>query len=297
MSGSREAPQVTGDRLDVTVLLTVYNDLRVRRTVGSLLDGDRVPDEILIADGGSDDGTWELAEDLEADHNPVRALRAPGSVAETRNDAIPEVAGDVVAFLDADELAPDQWLGELIAPIEAGDVDFAGGPTRPLEEPASRAERYVNEHEAWFYREVVSRDVTFLPMGNSAWSTRIFEAIGGFDPRLSWGGEDYDVNLRAQRAGFEGVFVEEAWVHHDQSRLDSLAAVLRKRYRYMVGATVAYRKNEVLWGKAGRSLGDVARFRHPYETLVWLLKPLALVHGLVAHRRRFGGDEDRSNHL
>lgn len=281
---------MTEARLDVTVLLTVYNDPRLERAVASVLDGDRVPEEVLVADGGSDDGTWELALDLERDHEPVRALAAPGSVAETRNRAIPEAVGDVVAFLDADEVAPEHWLASLVEPIEAGEADFAGGPTRPLSEPSTRAERYVNEHEAWFYREVVRRDVTFLPMGNSAWSVEIFDEIGGFDPRLTWGGEDYDVNLRAQQAGFEGAFVEDAWVHHDQSGLDSLGAVLRKRYRYMVGATVAYRKSGVLGGKAGRSLGDAARFRHPYELLVTLLKPLALVHGLVAHRRRFGDD-------
>lgn len=270
--------------MDVTVLITVYNDPRMRETVDSLLEAERVPDEILIADGGSTDGTWELAGDLADAHDVVRPVQAPGRVAETRNDALPEATGDVVAFLDADEVAPPPWLARLVAPIEAGQADFAGGPTKPLHEPSSKAEAYVNEHDDWFYEHVVPRDITMLPMGNSAWHRRVFDEIGGFDPALRWGGEDYDVNLRAQQAGFEGAFVPEAWVYHDQSGIDSLGTLLRKRYRYMVGATMAYAKNGVLFSKAGGSARTTARFRHPYEALLALLKPFAFAHGLIRAR-------------
>lgn len=277
------------DRLDVTVLVTVYNDHRLERAVSSVLEGDRVPEEVLIADGGSDDGTWGIAQNLEDDHEPVRALRAPGSVAETRNRALPEAVGDIVAFLDTDEVAPAHWLATLVAPIEAGEADFAGGPTRPLDEPATKVEAYVNAHDDWFYEEVVADDITMLPMGNSAWRRDVLLEIDGFDPRLRWGGEDYDVNLRAQQAGYEGVYVEDAWLHHDQGDLDSLRALLSKRYRYQVGATMAYLKSGVLGGKAKRSAGDAARFRHRYEWLVALLKPFALLSGWWRYRREIAG--------
>lgn len=268
--------------LPVTVLLTLYEDPRFTRTVGSLLQGRRVPTEILVADGGSRDGTWETARELAEEEEPVRAIQCPGSVAETRNQALPEARGEVVAFLDADEVAPEHWLQRLVRPIEQDEADFTGGPTRRLEEPKSRAEAYVNRFDRWFYDNVVPENIATLPMGNSAWRASLLEEVGGFDPRLTWGGEDYDLNLRALAAGARGKFLREAWVYHDQSHLDSVPALVRRKYDYSKGATVAYLKNDVLAERASSSALAELELRHPLTILFLLVKPFALVAGYLA---------------
>jgi cellulose synthase/poly-beta-1,6-N-acetylglucosamine synthase-like glycosyltransferase len=273
------------ERLPVTVLVTLYEDPRFVRAAGSLLEGKRVPDEILVADGGSSDGSWEQAQDLEADHDPVRAIRCPGSVAETRNQALPEAQGDVVAFLDADEVAPTRWLNRIVAPIESGEADFTGGPTRPWAPPESRAEDWVNRFDRWFYDHVVPQNIAALPMGNSAWRAALLEEVGGFDPRIRWGGEDYDLNLRALAAGARGRFLREAWVYHDQSHLDSVPALVRRKFDYSKGATVAYLKNDVLGDRATSSVLAELNFRHPLVLLFLLVKPLAFLAGYRAWRR------------
>lgn len=272
--------------MKVGVLVTLLNDARVARTLESLDAQTRRPDVALVADGGSTDGSLEIARAFAAKHPFVRVERHPGTVAGTRNTAIASLADvDAIAFLDADQVAPPGWLAALVQPIERGDADFTGGPTRPPGPARSKAEQYLNDFEAWFYPNVVARDVAKLPMGNSAWHGRVFDRIGTFDPRLKWGGEDYDVNLRALAAGFRGAFVPDAWVTHDQSRVDSARKVLRRKYRYNVGAAVAYLKNGVLRERAGKSVGASAKFRHPYELANVFIQPAALARAWWEWRR------------
>lgn len=266
--------------MKVTVLVTLLNDIRVARTLEGLGTQTRRPDEVLVADGGSQEKTLLFVRQAQVRNLAIRLESLPGSVAESRNAALPRCAGDIVAFLDADEVPPPDWLDLLVAPIEDGEADFTGGPTRPFSTPRSKTERYLDRHDDWFYRQVVPNRLEYLPMGNSAWRRDLLERIGGFDPRLVWGGEDYDVNLRALRAGARGSFVPAAWVYHDQSHVDTLRKLMRRKYRYMVGATMAYRKNGVAMRQAGRSARVPARFRHRYEWLAAILKPVAFLSGL-----------------
>lgn len=270
--------------MKVTVLITLLDDPRVARTLAGLQDQMRAPDAILVADGGSRPPTLDAVRPFLTDPR-VRFEPLPGSVAATRNAALAKVDGDVLVFLDADETAPRGWLAALLAPIERGEADATGGATRPHGPPLSAAERYVDGFEAWFYDRVVATDPTTIPMGNSAWRLDLLRRIGGFDPRLAWGGEDWDVNLRAAKAGARLRFVPEAWVHHDQSHLSSYPRLLRRKYRYSVGATVAYLKNDALKGRAGRAAKVSASYPHALEWANLALKPVAFVHGWAAWRR------------
>jgi len=98
-------------------------------------------------------------------------------------------------------------------------------------------------------------------MGNSIWRRYVLEAVASsrstcddragstadveapFDERFTTGGEDYDVNLRATRLGFRGVFVERAWVWHDQSNLDNPLKIMRRKLRYCYGGALAQLEN------------------------------------------------------
>ena len=273
-----------------TVLVTLLNDPRVTRCLESALAQGPAVAEILVADGGSTpENLADLQRFAEREHK-VRILNAPGSVAESRNSALAGLKTEVVAFLDADEVAPPGWLATLTEPIRKGAADFTGGPTRPLTDARSNAERYINRGEDVLYREHVPHDLALLPMGNSAWRVDLLRRIGGFDSRLAWGGEDYDVNLRALRSGAKGLFVPGAFVFHDQSHLDSFGKVLRRKRRYYFGAATAYIKNDVL---KGRSKSSAKRFTvtHPIDLLDVVLKPWALLKAHRYARRVFRDDK------
>lgn len=266
----------------VTVLVTLLNDQRVARTLDSLLAQTRRPDAVLVADGGSTEENLAPARAFAAAHEWARVEHHPGSVAETRNSALASLKDtEIVVFLDSDQVAPPDWLARLVAPLEAGVADFAGGPTKPLGPPRGKGEAYLNDFEAWFYPNVVAHDLTKLPMGNSAWRLSVLREVGGFDPRLTWGGEDYDVNLRVHQAGHRGAYVPEAWVHHDQGGRNDLRRLLRRKYRYNVGATMAYMKNGVLREKMRSAAKNTVAFKHPYERWNLVIQPLALLRAMT----------------
>lgn len=273
--------------MNVTVLVTQFNDVRVLRALDSLREQSRRPDAVLVADGGSRPDVLDAMRHWAAQNPgaPVRIEAHDGSVAGTRASALRSLAGktDILAFLDTDEVAPPGWLAALVTPIEAGRADFTGGPTRPLAAPSSDGEAYLNEFEAWFYPNVVARDMTKLPMGNSAWRVAKLLEVGGFDERLRWGGEDYDINLRVTQTGGRGVYVPDAWVYHDQSGRNDLRSILRRKYRYNVGAALAYMKNGVLRERMRASTS--ARFAHPWERWNALIQPLALARAMTLRRR------------
>ncbi|MHB8604308.1 MAG: glycosyltransferase family 2 protein [Thermoplasmatota archaeon] len=256
--------------MKIAVLVTQLNDERALRALDSLAAQSRKPDFVLVADGGS---RAELVARMSARLAGWGAVEAhPGSVAETRASALASLAAfEVVAFLDSDEVAPAGWLAALVAPIEADRADFTGGPTRPFAPAKSKTERYLNDFEAWFYPNVVARDIARLPMGNSAWRRASLAALG-FDRRLARGGEDYDVNLRAVASGMRGTLVPDAWVYHDQSGLDSFRKLVRRKWRYNVGGALAYLKN----GRLGERARTRARFHHRYEWVNPALQPAAL---------------------
>lgn len=226
-----------GGRLDVTVLVTHLNDARGLRAIRSLATYPGTPRQVLLADGGSEPALLGQYEQL-GEHAPfeLRILDVPGTVADSREGAWRQADGSIIAFLDTDEVAPAGWLAKLTGPLREGPADFAAGPTRPLV-VEDKWDRYHARVDAWFYRNFVAHDVMYAPMGNTAWRRDVFEALDSddghvFDRTLGQGAEDFDVNVRALKRGFRGVFVPEAVVDHDYSNVKGYRTILRKKYRY-----------------------------------------------------------------
>lgn len=262
--------------MKTTVIITLLNDKRVTRTLDSLIDQSRKPDEIIIADGGSEKSLLDVLNEYVEVNSNMKLYHFPGSVAETRNQVMEKIDADIIVFLDADEVAPPEWLSHLIFPIVEGKADFAGGLKKPMNSPQSKYEEYLNER-AKYYSKV--RDISYIPMGNSAWKMEIFDKIGNFDTSLTMGGEDYDINLRAINAGFKGIREPKAWVYHDQSSINSLYKLIRRKYRYGVGATIAYLKNRKIKEKI--KLASKIVFNHRLEYLNIFVKPVAFISGVI----------------
>ena len=231
--------------LKVTVIVTVLDDPRLARCLESLRAQERPPDEVLIADGGNSPEIEAICRRFAALDPRYVHLKAPGSITESRNAAIAQIRNELIAFLDTDEVAPPQWLGRLVAPIEADDgVGFSGGPTPALAGSArNRAARYYDAYLTRFYETVVRSRSWAIPMGNSAFRKRLFDELGPLVAALTTNGaEDQDFENRAVDRGWRAAYVPEAFVYHDYDELD-FRTLLRRQYRYASGAYVVWRKH------------------------------------------------------
>lgn len=125
----------------VSVIVPALNRASTIRDMLSALANQASPPkgaEIIIVDGGSTDGTREIA--LEFDVTLLEERRpGPGAA---RNLGLRHANGEIIAHLDTDTIPTRQWLSELVRPFEDPNVYLVGG--RILDyRPETPAERYI----------------------------------------------------------------------------------------------------------------------------------------------------------
>jgi hypothetical protein len=98
--------------LSVSVVTPTFNrSARLGRMVSSVLAQTHPRWELLIGDDGSDDDTPKVMEALAAGDERIRAFTLDhGGVAAARNRLLDEAKGDVVVYLDDDNLMAPGWL-------------------------------------------------------------------------------------------------------------------------------------------------------------------------------------------
>jgi glycosyltransferase involved in cell wall biosynthesis len=110
----------------VSVVIPCRNAERtVAGAVASALGQSEPPVEVVVVDDASDDASGETAREAGA-----RVLRnaARRNAGGARNAGLDATAGELVAFLDADAVAPPDWLARARAVLEArADVVGVGG--------------------------------------------------------------------------------------------------------------------------------------------------------------------------
>ena len=119
--------------LQVDIVVPVRNEERdlapsVRRLVGYLRAGFPFTARVTIADNGSTDGTWAIADRLAREYDEVRAVRMaePGRGRALR--AIwSQSDAEVLAYMDVDLSTDLNALLPLVAPLVSGHSDLAIG--------------------------------------------------------------------------------------------------------------------------------------------------------------------------
>jgi len=197
-------------RESITLIATVRNEAAsIDALLDSLLGGARVPEEIVIADGGSTDGTLARLEARAAADPRIRALLAPGNRSVGRNAAVRLARNAVIACTDAGVEVERDWLERLTWPFEEDPaVDVVAGFYRPAAD--TRFERAAGVVSAPSVREVdLAR---FLPSTRSvAFRRAAWERVGGFDETLAHN-EDTPFALAMKAAGSKFAFAPEAIV-------------------------------------------------------------------------------------
>ena len=116
--------------LKVSVIIPAYNRRHtIEATLQSLVKQKYRPLEIIVVDDGSSDGTWELLQELkftEIEFRPIRQTNAGAAAA--RNTGIKASTGELIQFLDSDDLLDPEKLSQQVAVFQSQpEVDVAYG--------------------------------------------------------------------------------------------------------------------------------------------------------------------------
>ncbi len=188
----------------VSVVVPALNE---ERHVGHLLSDirrqTRRPQEVIVVDAGSRDGTVAVAREFAG----VRILHGERPVARGRNLGGQEASGDVVIFLDADVRLPGTFLEEFLEDFLCRRLDVAC----PLYVPHGSTPAVERFHKAF---NLVTRAFQgVLPSGAGiclAVRGDVFRRSRGFDPALKF--DDIELIRHLSRGRRFGIVEREVLV-------------------------------------------------------------------------------------
>jgi glycosyltransferase involved in cell wall biosynthesis len=124
--------------MKVSLVTTVKNEAATApELIRSIREQSHQPDEWLVVDGGSTDGTAEIF----AAEPACTVFTETGNIARGRNAGIERARGSVVAVIDGGCVAAPDWLERLIGALEGGAAEIVAGSTVPrIERPFDAAQ-------------------------------------------------------------------------------------------------------------------------------------------------------------
>jgi len=191
----------------VSILSVIIPTLNEERHVGALLSGvasqTRAPDEVLVVDAGSEDGTVSVVGRFPG----VTLLAGSPPVVAGRNLGGKSARGDVLIFLDADVRLERRFFEGFLEEFEDRRLDIAC----PLYVPHRSTLAIRSVHT--FFNLLFKASEKLMPSGAghcTAVRGELFRKSKGFDPSLKF--DDIELVRRLARGHRFGIVSERVYV-------------------------------------------------------------------------------------
>ena len=214
-----------GDQAFTTVIVVNWNAKGLlEKCLASLVSQLEQPDEVLVVDNGSTDGSTDL---VRRRYPRVQMLALADNVgfARANNLGIQSARGDYIALLNNDAEADPSWLGEMIAVLRANQgVGFCASKMLLWGQPSvadACGDFYTAEGVAGKIGHMLPaqsydrpRQVFGASAGAAMYRREMLDDIGLFDEDFFMVHEDTDLSFRAQLGGYKCLYVPTATVYH-----------------------------------------------------------------------------------
>jgi len=184
-----------------SLIVPVHNGSRwLSAALRSAAEQSRPPDEIVVIDDGSTDDSARIAESVPG---TIVIRQENAGPAAARNRGVASSSGDLIAFLDADDLLPRDKLRTQISYLtDHPDVGGVLGRQELIVEPGVNLPAWASGGDLDF----VARGQ--IPPASIVLHRRVWDAVGPLDTALRVG-EDTDWLLRAGDLGIKVVSLDD----------------------------------------------------------------------------------------
>jgi glycosyltransferase involved in cell wall biosynthesis len=195
----------------VSVIATVRNEENtINRLLDSLSAQTRLPTEVIIVDGGSNDNTLQLMKAWQKKHPlfPLRVFQQKGNRSVGRNVAIHKTTTPLIAITDAGCIPHSDWLEQLVITVHEQQVDVVAGYYDAL--PQTTLESAIVPYMLVMPDRINEKE--FLPATRSMLIKKsVWKKVGGFDERLTVS-EDYAFAQKLKKGKYTIAFNQYAKV-------------------------------------------------------------------------------------
>lgn len=290
----------------VSILLPVLNEsLHIRECLASIFAQD-YPSivEILVAEGGSTDGTRETLQELEILDPRLRVIENPNRIqSRGLNMLISSAIGEALVRVDAHTIYAPDYVSRSVGALLDHRASMVGGPmvavgTTPTEKAVAIAMR-----SPWAAGPSVFRNLSKAGEADTVYlgtfRADTVRSLGGYRTFTSGVAEDADLAFRIRQKG--GRIVQDPSIQSHYRPRSTFPSLWRQFYKYGRGKTEMIFANRAL--PSARPLaplalvislltaflmGIVGSWWVPFLSILglWTVTILALSarHGRLAHR-------------
>ncbi|HEX7555018.1 MAG TPA: glycosyltransferase [Leptolinea sp.] len=194
-----------------SVIIPAFNAEKTLSTcLVALMNQTLPPDEIIVVDDGSTDGTAGVANTYK-----VTLVRQTNQgPASARNAGIQAAHGEIVLFTDADCTPDSHWVERMVQPFCDSRIDSVKGAYR-TRQTRSAARLVQCEFEERYELLKQFEYIDFVDTHAAAFRKKAVLEVGSFDPAFpEANNEDVDLSYRLAAAGKRMVFTPDACVYH-----------------------------------------------------------------------------------
>ena len=222
----------------ISVIIPTYNDSKdIRKCLRSLKKQTLKwgkDFEVIVVDGHSTDGTDEIAKEMGA----KVVYEDIGTRGGACNVGAEYAKSDIIVFTDADAYFPSDWIEKILKKFRETGADVVGGDDI-LGKDANDFERLMFSFDIFRGNPKNEREVINRLRGvDTAYKKRVFESVGGFNPKLA-SVEETEMHWRMHKMGYKMVFDPDIFVYHHRRR--DMKGLIKQMIRNGIGRIVAIR--------------------------------------------------------
>ncbi len=165
----------------ISVIMPVYNRVEiVKKAIDSVLNQTYKNIELIIIDDGSDDGTYELIQNMPDDRIVLIKNEINQGVSKSRNIALEKSKGEYIGYLDSDNDWDKNYISAMLgAFLELSDADAVySGQLLFKKSKTPYAIRFSS------FNKSLLRNRNYIDLNCFMHNKSIFEKFGNFDESL-----------------------------------------------------------------------------------------------------------------